>query len=123
MGELKPLVEKLTMPEELDDEEEVVPVDMQDDQEDFEDPADMIEKLGAKGTAEFFVKAQERFETNKSKMPEDDRPAPMKASEWKDLMDAGLDMEGEEEDFLQESEEEEEGDGDEEEDGEPAAKK
>ncbi|CAK0878988.1 unnamed protein product, partial [Prorocentrum cordatum] len=61
------LVNELTFPEKLADEEMMVPVDMRGVGEEFDDVESMVEKLGPKGTAEAFVKAREYFEANKDK--------------------------------------------------------
>lgn len=124
-------VNELTFPENLADDEMMVPVDMRGVGEDFDDVEQMVEKLGPKGTAEAFIKAAEYFEANKDKEPEDERPKPMTAAEWKKVLEED-DIEGEEEALPEEEEEEgleeadeEEGDLDEEgdEEGEPPAKK
>jgi len=121
------LVNELTFPEKLADEEIMVPVDMRGVGQEFDDVESMVEKLGPKGTAEAFVKAREYFEANKDKEPEDERPKPMSAAEWKQVLQEDFD-EGEEEDLLEEDEEELEEDLDSEGDAEepaeePAAKK
>ncbi|CAE8593452.1 unnamed protein product [Polarella glacialis] len=122
------IVNELTFPEELADDEMMVPVDMRGVGEDFEDVEQMVEKLGSKGTAEAFVKAAEYFDANKEKEPEEDRPKPMTKAEWKQVLEEDGMEDGEEE--LLEDGEEEEGELDEEEaeegeegDEEPAAKK
>merc|ERR1719393_1172094 len=86
----------------------MIPVDMRGVGEQYDDVEAMVEKLGPKGTVEAFIKAAEYFEANKDKEPEDERPKPMTAAEWKKVLEEDFD-EGEEEDFLE---------GDEEEDGE-----
>merc|ERR1719265_981144 len=105
----------------------MVPVDMRGVGQEFDDVEQMIEKLGPQGTAEAFVKAREYFEANKDGEAADDRPKPMTAKEWKNVLeeDDEMLMEGEEEELaLLEGEEEElldeEG---EDEDEEPDAKK
>ena len=130
----KPVVEDdvsvLAFPEKLADDELMVPVDMRGVGEEFEDVEQMLEKLGPKGTAEAFIKASDFFEANKDGEPEEERPKPMTAKEWKEVLEDDLLDEGEEEELL-EGEEEEEGvdcddeDGEEEDaDGnEPAAKR
>merc|ERR1712000_366526 len=80
-------VTDLTSPAQLADEEIMVPVDMRGVNEEFEDVDQMIEKLGPKGTAEAFVKAHEYFKANKDNEPEDERPAPMTAAEWRKILD------------------------------------
>uniref|UniRef100_A0A7S1LN79 Uncharacterized protein n=1 Tax=Alexandrium catenella TaxID=2925 RepID=A0A7S1LN79_ALECA len=121
------IVNDLAFPDGLADEEQMVPVDMSASGGDFDDVEQMVEQLGPKGAAEAFVKAFEHFEKIKETIPEDERPKPMTAKEWKAVL-AEDEMEGEEEEML-EGEEEELGDGEGEEeegadgDGEPAAKK
>merc|ERR1740120_17270 len=96
---------------------------------------EMVEKLGAKGAAEAFVKAAEYFDANKDKEPDDERPKPMTAAQWREILEEDyLEGEGEEEECMFEGEEEEEdvddveedneegGDGEDDAD-EPAAKK
>jgi len=72
----------------------------------------MVEKLGPKGAAEAFVKARDYFEANEDKEPDHERPKPMTAAEWKQVLDDDFD-ESEEEDLLEDDEEEleEEADG------------
>ena len=123
------LVKSLTIPDDLADDEQMIPVDMRGIEGDFEDVESMVEKLGAKATAEAFVKAREYFLENKDKEPDDDRPQPMTAGEWQAVLNDGLEGEEEEFPFLEGEEEElcdDEDDGGEEEagaDDEPAAKK
>merc|ERR550537_555581 len=101
-------VKELAFPENLGDEELMVPVDMRGVGEDFDDVEQMLQKLGNKGTAEAFVKAFEYFEANKDKEPEDERPKPMTAKEWREVLEEDQLDEGEEEDFLEDEEAEEE---------------
>eukprot|EP00440_Ansanella_granifera_P061439 gb/GFBE01066609.1/.p1 GENE.gb/GFBE01066609.1/~~gb/GFBE01066609.1/.p1 ORF type:complete len:158 (+),score=85.82 gb/GFBE01066609.1/:1-474(+) len=111
------LVNELTFPENLADEEVMVPVDMRGVGEDFDDVEQMVEKLGPKGTAEAFIKAAEYFDANKDGEKEEDRPKPMTAAEWRqvlaedDLLEEGEEelLEGEEEEDLEDEEAEEEG--------------
>merc|ERR1719326_845359 len=101
-------VTDLTSPGKLDDAEMMVPVDMRGVEEEFEDVDQMMEKLKPKGTAEAFVKAREYFEANKDKEPEDERPAPMPAAEWRKILDEQ--DEGDDGEFgLMEAAEEEDG--------------
>merc|ERR1712136_70996 len=60
-------VEELAFPEKLADDEMMLPVDMRGVGEEFEDVEQMTAKLGAKGTAEAFVKAADYFDANKKK--------------------------------------------------------
>eukprot|EP00930_Biecheleria_cincta_P047244 TRINITY_DN326_c0_g2_i1.p1 TRINITY_DN326_c0_g2~~TRINITY_DN326_c0_g2_i1.p1 ORF type:complete len:181 (-),score=78.25 TRINITY_DN326_c0_g2_i1:163-648(-) len=99
-------VNELTFPENLEDSEIMVPVDMRGVGEDFDDVEQMVEKLGAKGTAEAFVKAAEYFDANKDKESAEDRPKPMTAAEWRQVLQEDDMLEGEEEDLLEGEEEE-----------------
>merc|ERR1712190_169591 len=113
------MVNKLAFPENIADEEIMVPVDMRGVEQDFDDVEQMVEKLGPKGAAEAFLKAKEYFDANKDGEPEEERPKPMTAAEWKQVLEEDDDegeeeelLEGEEEEDLEEPEEEE-GEGDE----------
>merc|ERR1711920_516244 len=119
------LVNELTFPENLADDEIMVPVDMRGVGTDFDDVEQMMEKLGAKGTIEAFIKAADYFDANKDNEPEEERPKPMTAADWKNVLDDDDSFEGEEEELF-EGEEEELDDDDAEEggaDAEPASKK
>eukprot|EP00427_Karlodinium_veneficum_P021086 CAMPEP_0169109170 /NCGR_PEP_ID=MMETSP1015-20121227/25822_1 /TAXON_ID=342587 /ORGANISM="Karlodinium micrum, Strain CCMP2283" /LENGTH=163 /DNA_ID=CAMNT_0009170849 /DNA_START=63 /DNA_END=554 /DNA_ORIENTATION=+ len=119
-------IDKLTQPDDLADDAMMVPVDMRGVGEEFDDVEAMVEKLGAKAAFEAFLKAREYFEANKDGESEEDRPKPMTAKEWKDVLqddDMDLLMEGEEEELDLLEGEEEEPDGSEEDEGEPEAKK
>mmetsp|Transcript_4538 Transcript_4538/g.13238 ORF Transcript_4538/g.13238 Transcript_4538/m.13238 type:complete len:174 (+) Transcript_4538:81-602(+) len=121
-------VNELAFPDSLPDDEMMVPVDMTGAGGEYEDVEQMVEKLGPKGAAEAFVKAFEHFEKTKEKIPEEERPKPMTAKEWKSVLEEEDDMEGEEEDLLEDEEEEDDLlEGEEEEDDEaadePASKK
>mmetsp|Transcript_105363 Transcript_105363/g.255822 ORF Transcript_105363/g.255822 Transcript_105363/m.255822 type:complete len:169 (-) Transcript_105363:382-888(-) len=119
-------VNELAFPDDLADDEMMVPVDMTGAGGEYEDVEQMVEKLGPKGAAEAFVKAFEHFEKTKEKIPEEERPKPMTAKEWKSVLEP--DMEGEEEELEDEEEEDGLSEGEEEEDdgeaaAEPASKK
>lgn len=94
------LVNELTLPEKVGDEEMMIPVDMRGVGEDFDDVEQMLEKLGSKGTAEAFVKAHDFFEKNKEKLPENERPPAMTAAEWRKVLDEERMMEEGEEELL-----------------------
>merc|ERR1712217_150085 len=103
------------------DDEPMIPVDMRGVGTEYDDVEQMVEKLGAKGAVEAFIKAAEYFDANKDNEPEDERAKPMTAAEWKQVLeDNGSMLEGEEEEELFDEGEEEELDEDE---AEPAAKK
>merc|ERR1712050_767736 len=116
------MVNKLAFPENIADEEIMVPVDMRGVEEDFDDVEQMVEKLGPKGAAEAFLKAKEYFDANKDGEPEEERPKPMTAKEWKQVLEED-DDEGEEEELLEGEEEEDLEEPEEEADGEPESKK
>lgn len=117
-------VTDLTSPGQLADTEIMVPVDMRGVEEEFEDVDQMMEKLQPKGTAEAFVKAHEYFKANKDKEPEDERPAPMTAAEWRKILDEQDEGDDGEFGLMEAAEEEDVCDDDAEEDeGEPASKK
>merc|ERR1711920_1211897 len=108
------LVNELTFPDKLTDDAMMVPVDMRGVGEEYDDVEEMTEKLGPKGTVEAFIKAADYFNANKDNEPEDERPKPMTALEWKTVLEDSGD-EGEEEELYEDDVEEGE--------GEPAAKK
>merc|ERR1711874_371860 len=100
--------------------------------QDFDDVEQMLQQLGNKGTAEAFVKARKYFQANKDKEPEEERPKPMTAKEWREVLEEDQLEEEEEEDIeaeeFPEGEEEEEIEEEEAEagsdvDGEPTAKR
>mmetsp|Transcript_50603 Transcript_50603/g.128506 ORF Transcript_50603/g.128506 Transcript_50603/m.128506 type:complete len:170 (-) Transcript_50603:266-775(-) len=113
---LKPLMDKIVDPTNVPDEEMMLPIDMRGVGQDFESVEDIVEALGVVGAAEAFVKAREYFDANKEGEPEDERPKPMTASEWKRTLEQdeegeeSLDLEGEDEEELMGEEEEEEDD-------------
>merc|ERR1719203_583431 len=117
------MVSELTFPENLPDEELMVPVDMRGVGEDFDDGEQMVAKLGPKGAAEAFLKAKEYFDANKDGEADEERPKPMTAAEWRKVVDED-DGEGEEEDLAEEEEDLEDPEEEDEEEGddEPAAK-
>merc|ERR1711974_17318 len=117
-------VDKLTFPENLADDAMMIPVDMRGIEEEFDDVEAMVEKLGAKGAAEAFIKARDYFEANSKN--DDETAKPMTAKEWSDVLneDAGMMEEGMfdeclEEELMEEPEEEVEGEDDDAEDAEP----
>merc|ERR550514_662195 len=65
----------------------MVPVDMRGVGQEFEDIEQMIEKLGNKGTAEAFQKAHDFFNKNSDNEPADERPKPMTAKEWREVLE------------------------------------
>merc|ERR1719510_2033676 len=100
------MINELTFPENLKDDEVMVPVDMRGVGGDYDDVEQMVEKLGPKGTAEAFIKAAEYFEANKDGEPEEERPKLMTAAEWRKVLEEDEDEYGNEEDFGEGEEEE-----------------
>eukprot|EP00449_Zooxanthella_nutricula_P030318 CAMPEP_0198494420 /NCGR_PEP_ID=MMETSP1462-20131121/4629_1 /TAXON_ID=1333877 /ORGANISM="Brandtodinium nutriculum, Strain RCC3387" /LENGTH=159 /DNA_ID=CAMNT_0044223159 /DNA_START=76 /DNA_END=551 /DNA_ORIENTATION=- len=98
----------MTSPDQMADQDLMVPVDMREVSKDFEDVDEMLEKIGAKATAEAFVKAWEAFHANQDKEPEDERPQPITAGEWKEALQKVEDEEADEEALLSTEEGEEE---------------
>mmetsp|Transcript_15329 Transcript_15329/g.48309 ORF Transcript_15329/g.48309 Transcript_15329/m.48309 type:complete len:187 (-) Transcript_15329:184-744(-) len=121
----KALAAKLVSSE-LPDEEIMVPVDMRGVGDELDvGIEDMVEKLGAKRTAECLVKCAEYFEANKDNDPEEERPPEMTAAEVREAMfsdDESLEGEEEEEEELEEDELDEDEDEEGEEGGPPAKK-
>eukprot|EP00913_Durusdinium_trenchii_P022414 g21053.t1 len=76
---------------------------------DFEGIDDLVEKLGAVEAARALVKAREYFEANKDGRPENERPQPMTATEWRKILQEDMEedmMEEDDEGFLEADEEE-----------------
>merc|ERR1719191_1115799 len=86
------------------DEDIMIPIDMGETE--FEDFEDMIEKIGTKKTVEAFTEARERLKKKEGELPEEERPEEMTVAEWRQAL-AEQDLEGEEEELLDEGEEEE----------------
>ena len=82
------MVNSMLSPVNIADDEMMVPVDFRCPALDFDDP---------KGAAEAFAKAKEYFDDNKEGKPEEQRPKPMTAAEWKQTMEEGDDEDEEEE--------------------------
>merc|ERR1719284_2331700 len=97
---------KATEQDDIPDEDMMTPVDMTGVGEDFEDIDQMIEKLGAKGTCEAFMKAKACFDKKKPSLPEDECPQPMTKKEWSEVLADTGDLEGFEEEFFEGEEEE-----------------
>lgn len=118
----KESVSELTSPENLADDEMMVPVDMRGVAEkvgkDFDDVDMMVDELGAMGTAQAFIAAAEYFEANKDNEPKEERPQPMTAKEWRKILEEHDEAEDiEEEELLEDEEEEAEDDFDDPEEG------
>ena len=95
------MVNELVFPENIADEETMVPVDLRGAglAQDYDDIEQMVEKLGPMIAAVVFLKAKEYFDANMDGEPEDERPKPMLAAEWKqDLTED--DDDGDEEELL-----------------------
>jgi len=123
--EVKAFLDKVIHPENVNDEEIMIPVDMRGAGKDYMSIEEMVSELGQQGAVDAFIKARAYFEANKDGEPEDDRPKPMSAKEWKQVMEEDgeeelLEDEEEEEVFDEDAEEE---DAEEEGGEEPPAKK
>merc|ERR1711988_810039 len=103
MGEedIKPFLDQIMDPEQVPDEEIMLPVDMRGVGKDYDSVDEMVGDLGVVGAAEAFVKAREYFEANKDRESEEERPKPMTAAEWKVVL-----AEDDEEELLEGEEEE-----------------
>ncbi|CAK9010383.1 unnamed protein product [Durusdinium trenchii] len=124
--EINKSLEKVLDPSELQDEEKLLPVDMRGIEQDFEGIDDLVEKLGAVEAARALVKAREYFEANKDGRPENERPQPMTATEWRKILQEDMEedmMEEDDEGFLEADEEESAEEDEEAEAEEPSAKK
>mmetsp|Transcript_99519 Transcript_99519/g.267301 ORF Transcript_99519/g.267301 Transcript_99519/m.267301 type:complete len:166 (+) Transcript_99519:78-575(+) len=111
--DIKPFLVKVLDPDLVPDGEMMVPVDMRGVGKEFDSIEDMVAELGVVGTAEAIVKAREYFEANKDEEPEDERPKPMTAAEWKEAMSGeGMESELDLEDDEEEEGEEEDDEGD-----------
>ena len=75
-------MDKHTDVDDVGPKEMMVPVDMASLGGDVDDLETLFEKVGPKGVAEAFLKAQDNFEEKKKYMPEGTAPAPMTAWEW-----------------------------------------
>merc|ERR1719316_2405926 len=95
----------------------MLPVDMRAVPGDFEDVTSMIEKMGTEGAAEAFVKARQMFLDNPDQDGDDERPQPMTAAEWREVLESNEDIFGDEDleeedglldegDFLEDEDEE-----------------
>merc|ERR1712150_189609 len=108
-ADIKPFLDQVMNPEEIPDEEMMLPVDMRGVGKEYDSVEDMVKDLGVVGAAEAFLKAREDFEANKDNEPEEERPSPMTAKAWRSALLEGEEeeiMEGEESDGLDEEEEE-----------------
>eukprot|EP00933_Yihiella_yeosuensis_P057171 TRINITY_DN56795_c0_g1_i1.p1 TRINITY_DN56795_c0_g1~~TRINITY_DN56795_c0_g1_i1.p1 ORF type:complete len:175 (-),score=62.91 TRINITY_DN56795_c0_g1_i1:82-606(-) len=107
------LLEQLAYPGDQSDEEILVPLDLRKLDAKFKDEDDlidefmhldigrMIERLGAKATAEALVEAQQLYLDNPDGEDGESRMKPISAAEWKEIWGFN---EGEEEAFLEEDE-------------------
>merc|ERR1712232_648103 len=94
----KEILVQLTSPEDLPESDIVVPCDLKGIGDEMDDLDNMIEALGTKKTAEAFVRAHNYFEEHKEETKEEDRPKPMTAKEWKELVEAENDLDVEDSD-------------------------
>ena len=88
---LHPLVERLGQFESFDDEETMIPVDARRVEGDAIACciSTLIRVLGVAAAAEAFVQTRASFVEKQAIMPEAEVPQPMKASEWKVIMQGG----------------------------------
>jgi len=73
----------------LADDELMVPVDLGAAEREYVDPEQMIELLGPQGAAAALVRAEQRFKKRKDSIPEDERPVPVTAREWRSILEEG----------------------------------
>ena len=102
------MVNELPFPENIADEEILVPVDMRGVLQDFDNVEQMAEKLGPREVAETFLQAKEYFDANQEGKPEEERKKSMTAAEWRQFFDDDDDDEVDEEELYFEDEDEEE---------------
>jgi len=77
-------IDELTFPDEIDENEIMIPVDMRGCVEEYEDVEDMIEKLGCVGVVKAFMSAREHFLENEGK--KEDCPKEMTAGGWRAVL-------------------------------------
>merc|ERR1719188_1534656 len=113
------------MPENEDDDNFLVPIDISASVDDFPTTGeDLVEKLGPMGAAEAIVRAAEHFKkTSKAKFQDEDRPVQMTVNDWMTVRALDEVMLGEEGGEEEELEGDEEVDPDEAKPSEPPAKK
>jgi hypothetical protein len=81
-------IQDLMFPEDLPDEQRLVPIDISGCSVKFEgDWEKLVEELGAANTAEALIKAAELFEKSKANFAADDRPIAMTVGEWKKALE------------------------------------
>mmetsp|Transcript_45937 Transcript_45937/g.121455 ORF Transcript_45937/g.121455 Transcript_45937/m.121455 type:complete len:156 (-) Transcript_45937:7-474(-) len=78
------LVGELARPEDLPDDEVMVPVDMRGAGGVYDDVAQLVRILGPRGAAEAFARADDYFRANKDGEPAEDRLGPVTALEWRE---------------------------------------
>merc|ERR1740121_2807687 len=116
------VLEAMSYPGDFPDEEVLVPVDLSAVEEKLSGNGDsvplvdeegrlaighLIQRLGMREAAAAILEAQQRFLENPNAEPEDSRPKPISAREWREAWDEWPE-EGEEEELLEGEEEEEE---------------
>lgn len=102
---------ELVSPENLDDNEIMVPVDMGGT--DFDDVEHMVKELGPEGAAKELVKCADKFEARNNQLQDDEDEGPMEmtAKEWRAVLEEDEDdEEGEEEEFPEDDEDDDDED-------------
>jgi len=101
------VIQELVYPEDMDDTQLLVPIDVSEAGEDFPTNAeDMIKQLGAQASAKAILDAAKLFQKSKANFKKEERPIEMTVGEWMSMAS------------IEEDEEEEDAEGDEEEEGE-----
>merc|ERR1712129_561817 len=77
------LIADLAQPEDIADDELMVPVDMRGMELDGDVSDQAAEAIGPRGSAQAFLKAKAYFDASAGSMPDDARPKPMTAAAWK----------------------------------------
>eukprot|EP00439_Symbiodinium_sp_Y106_P058459 s644_g8.t1 len=116
--DLQPFFDKILEPTKLDDKEMMLPVDMRGVENEYEGIDELIAELKPIEASKALLKARECFQENKDGLPESERPQPMTAAAWKQILqeDMGVGVGGirplavsqqeTEEDFLENDEDE-----------------
>ncbi|CAE7943866.1 unnamed protein product [Symbiodinium sp. KB8] len=126
--DLQPFLDKILEPTKLDDKEMMLPVDMRGVENEYEGIDELIAELKPIEASKALLKARQCFQENKDGLPESERPQPMTAAAWKQILQEETEEDllenDEDEDLLEADEEELDDDEDPEGDAEePPAKK
>ncbi|CAE7213201.1 unnamed protein product [Symbiodinium sp. CCMP2592] len=112
--DLQPFLDKILEPTKLDDEEMMLPVDMRGVENEYEGIDELIAELKPIEASKALLKARECFQENKDGLPESERPQPMTAAAWKQILQEAnvllrplaVSQKETEEDFLENDEDE-----------------